>query len=154
MVDPEVQRNRVARIISVTRFPFVDQENWPDGARTVVNDETKRYGIKWENGVAYPNIVVFKADGSIREFGLVESVDEVNEDSVVRWRMLSECAPRGRMYKKLFLYVPEGYEEKTLKLLEENDIDYDGIRAYRVANGNLRITPFKTRNDEYDHQVT
>ena len=154
MVDSEVLRNRVARIISVTRFPFVDQENWPDGAKTVVNDETKRYGIKWENGVEYPNVVVFKADGSIREFGLVESVADISEDSVAKWRMLSECAPRGRMYKKLFLYVPEGYEEKTLKLLEDNDIDYDGIRAYRVADGNLRITPYKTRNDEYDHQVT
>ena len=154
MVDPETLRNRVARIISVTRFPFVDQENWPDGARTIVNDETKRYGIKWENGVAYPNVVVFKPDGSLREFGLVESPEDVSEDSVTRWRMLSECAPRGRMYKKLFLYVTEGYEEKTLKLLEDNDIDYDGIRAYRVKDGNLRITPYKTRNDEYDHQVT
>jgi hypothetical protein len=154
MVDPETLRNRIARIISVTRFPFVDQENWPEGARTIVNDETKRYGIKWKGGVTYPNVVVFKPNGSLREFGLVESAEDISQESVPRWMMLSECAPRGRQYKKLFLYVPEGSEEKTLKLLEENEVDYDGIRAYKITSGNLRITPFKTRNDEYDHQVT
>lgn len=154
MVNPKVLRNRIARIISATRFPFVDQENWPEDVKTIVNDETKKYGIKWKDGVEYPNIVVLNGDSSIREFGLVESVEAITEDSVERWRMLSECAPRGRKYKKLFLYVPSGYEEKTLKILEDNEIDYDGIRAYNISNGNLRITPFKTRNDEYDHQIT
>lgn len=54
----------------------------------------------------------------------------------------------------MFLYVPEGYEEKTLSLLEGNGIDYDGIRAYRVEKQSLKILPFKTQNDEYDHTVT
>jgi hypothetical protein len=154
MVDPDVLRNRVARIISVTRFPFVDQENWPEDARTIVNDETKRFGVKWEGGVEYPSIVVLNGDGNIREFGSVEHAESITEDSVARWRMLSEWAPRGRRYKKLFLYVPQGYEEKTLKLLEANDVEYDGIRGYSIIDGSLRITPFKTQNDEYDHQVT
>ena len=154
MVDPDVLRNRIARIISVTRFPFVDQENWPEDVRTVVNDEKKMFGIKWEGGIEYPSIVVLNGDGSIREFGLVEHAETINEDSVARWKMLSECAPRGRKYKKLFLYAPQGYEEKTLQLLEANEIDYDGIRCYSILDGNLRITPFKTLNDEYDHQVT
>jgi hypothetical protein len=154
MVDPDVLRNRIARIISVTRFPFVDQENWPEDVRTVVNDEKKMFGIKWDRGIEYPSIVVLNGDGSIREFGLVEHAETINEDSVARWKMLSECAPRGRKYKKLFLYAPQGYEEKTLQLLEANEIDYDGIRGYSILDGNLRITPFKTLNDEYDHQVT
>jgi hypothetical protein len=154
MVDPVVLRNRVARIIAVTRFPFVDQENWPMDARTIVNDETKRFGVKGEGGVEYPSIVVLNGDGSIREFGTVESAESIAEDSVARWRMLSGCAPRGRRYKKLFLYVPEGFEEKTLRLLEENDVEYDGIRGYSVLDGALRITPYKTLNDEYDHKVT
>lgn len=147
-------RNRVARIIAVTRFPFVDQENWPMDARTIVNDEIKRFGVKWEGGVEYPNIVVLNGDGSVREFGTVESGESIAEDSVARWRMLSDCAPRGRRYKKLFLYVPQGCEEKTLRLLEENDVEYDGIRGYSVQGRCLRITPFKTLNDEYDHQIT
>jgi hypothetical protein len=154
MFDPAVLRNRVARIIAATRFPFVDQENWPLDAITIVNDETKRFGVKWDGGVEYPSIVVLNVDGSIREFGSVEGAESINEDSVARWRMLSNCAPRGRRYKKLFLYVPEGSEEKTLKLLEMNDVEYDGIRGYSVLDGSLRITPYKTLNDEYDHQVT
>jgi hypothetical protein len=154
MVNPEMLRNRVARIIAATRFPFVDQENWPTEARTIVNDETRRFGVKWEDGVEYPSIVVLNGDGGIREFGSVEIADSINEESVPRWRMLSDCAPRGRIYKKLFLYVPEGFEEKTLKLLEMNDVEYDGIRGYSVKDGGLRITPYRTLNDEYDHQVT
>ena len=128
MVDPAVLRNRVARIIAATRFPFVDQENWPEDAKTIVNDETKRFGVRWEGGVEYPSIVVLNGDGSLREFGLVEHAESINGGSVARWKTLSECVPRGRRYKKLFLYVPLGHEEKTLRLLEAND--------------------------EYDHQVT
>jgi len=151
MVDPKVLRNRIARIISVTRFPFVNQENWPEGAKTIVNDETKRFGIKWEGGILYPSIVVFKVDGSIRELGTVESAEVIDQGSVERWRALSDCAPVGTKYKKLFLYVPQGYEEKTLELLESYEVDYDGIRGWNVTEGGLRITPFRTRNDEYDH---
>jgi hypothetical protein len=154
MVNPETLRNRVARIIAATRFPFVDQENWPMDATTIVNDETKRLGVKWGEGEEYPSIVVLNGDGSVREFGSVEGAESVNEDSVPRWRMLSDCAPRGRRYKKLFLYVPEGLDEGALRLLETNEVEYDGIRGYSVKDGGLRITPYKTLNDEYDHQVT
>jgi len=154
MVDPTVLKNRIARIIAATRFPFVDQENWSDGNTTTVNDETRRYGIKWEKGVLYPSIVVANPDGSLREFGLVEGADDISEGSLERWRALSDVAPYGREHKKMFLYVPEGYEERTLSLLEGNGIDYDGIRAYRVEKQSLKILPFKTQNDEYDHTVT
>jgi len=154
MVNTTVLKNRITRIIAATRFPFVDQENWSDSNTTTVNDETKRYGIKWEKGLLYPNIVVANPDGSIREFGLVEGAEDISERSLERWKALSDVAPYGREHKKLFLYVPEGYEEKTLSLLEGNGIDYDGIRAYRVEKQSLKILPFKTQNDEYDHTVT
>ena len=154
MVNTTVLKNRITRIIAATRFPFVDQENWSDSNTTTVNDETRRYGIKWEKGLLYPSIVVANPDGSIREFGLVEGAEDISEGSLERWRALSDVAPYGREHKKLFLYVPEGYEEKTLSLLEGNGIDYDGIRAYRVEKQSLKILPFKTQNDEYDHTVT
>jgi len=51
MVETRILLNRVTRIIAYTRFPFVDQENWPDDRCTIVNDKTKRFGIKWEKGV-------------------------------------------------------------------------------------------------------
>ena len=154
MVEPTRLRHRITRIIAATRFPFVDQETWADDHVTIVNDETRRYAVKWERGVLYPRIVITKKNGEIREFGTVETPETITPESVPRWRALSETAPRGREHKKLFLYVPEGHEEETLRLLEENHIDYDGIRGYRVEKQTLRILPFRTLNDEYDDVVT
>ena len=154
MVDPTRLRHRITRIIAATRFPFVDQETWADDHLTIVNDETKRYAVKWEQGVLYPSIVITKKNGEIREFGTVESPEDITPASIPRWRALSETAPHGREHKKLFLYVPEGCEEATLRLLEENGIDYDGIRGYRVEKQILRVLPFRTLNDEYDDVVT
>jgi hypothetical protein len=154
MLEKETIINRITRIIAATRFPFVDQENWPKDRQTIVNDETKRYAISTSVGVLYPKIVITHPDGNIREIGTVEPPEEITEESVPRWKALSEVAPIGREYKKLFFYVPEGTEEKTKGLLENNRIDYDGIRTYGVSNQNLKITPYVTRNDEYDHTVT
>ena len=152
MLDPETLRNRIARIIAATRFPFIDQETWDKRLQTIVNDETKRYAISTSVGVLYPNIVIVYPEGSIREIGVVES--SISEDNVARWKALSDVAPYGREYKKLFLYVPDGSEEKAKQLLEANGIDYDGIRAYRVESQILKIIPYVTRNGEYDHTVT
>jgi len=154
MVDPERLRHRITRIIAATRFPFVDQENWADDHITIVNDETRRYAVKTEHDVLYPSIVITKKNGEIREFGTVESPETITPDSIPRWRALSEITPYGRKHKKFFLYVPEGCEEETLRLLEENEIDYDGIRGYRVEKQTLRILPYRTLNDEYDDIVT
>lgn len=154
MLDEKTLKNRIARIIAATRFPFVDQETWPKGQATLVNDETKRYAVSTPTGVLYPNIVITNPDGTIRELGTVESREDISGESVPRWKALSDAAPYGREYKKLFIYVPEGSEEKTKNLLEENKIDYDGIRAYRVEPQTLKIIPYVTRNDEYDHITT
>jgi hypothetical protein len=154
MVETVILLNRISRIIAATRFPFVDQENWPDGRITIVNDETKKFGIKWEKGILYPNIVVLDCDGSVREFGLVEPKEEINEESIPKWRTMSEVAPFGRKFKKLFFYVPKGYEDALIHLLDENKIEFDGIRGYKIESGSLKIIPFITKNDEYDHQIT
>ncbi len=154
MLEPEIMRHRIARIIAATRFPFVDQDTWPSGQQTIVNDEIKRYAISTDLGVLYPNIVIANPDGTIREIGVVESREDISEDSVPRWKSLSKAAPIGREFKKLFLYVPDGTEEKTKKLLEEYGINYDGIRSYNVTKQTLKITPHVTRNDEYDHTIT
>ncbi len=154
LLDPETQINRISRIIAATRFPFVDQDTWPEGQQTIVNDEVKRYAISAKVGTLYPNIVITNPDGSIREIGVVETSTAISEKSIPRWKALSHVAPYGREFKKLFLYVPEGKEEQTKKLLEDNAIDYDGIRGYRVEKQALKILPYVTRNDEYDHTVT
>jgi hypothetical protein len=154
MLEPEIMRHRITRIIAATRFPFVDQDTWPSGQQTIVNDEIKRYAISTDLGVLYPNIVIANPDGTIREIGVVESREDISEDSVPRWKALSKVAPIGREFKKLFLYVPDGTEEKTKKLIEEYGINYDGIRSYSVTKQTLKIIPYVTRNDEYDHTIT
>ena len=114
----------------------------------------KRFAVQTTEGVLYPSIIITNDDGSIREIGVVESAEDIKEESIPRWKALSDVAPYGREFKKLFLYVPEGYENRTLNMFEDEKINYDGIRGYRVESQVLKILPFKTRNDKYDDVIT
>lgn len=155
MVDPEIQRHRITRIIAATRFPFVDQPetSWPNCYETIVNDETKRFGLLSPWGeVVYPSVVILNCDGDVQELGMVEQAEDVDEARARLWRFLSDSASVGRKYKKLFVYVPHGLEDKALKILEGNDVEYDGLRGYGVVNGNLEIYPIKTHDSPEDHR--
>ncbi|MCW4050039.1 MAG: hypothetical protein NWE89_09935 [Candidatus Bathyarchaeota archaeon] len=156
MVDPERQRHRVTRIIAATRFPFLDQEenSWPPSYQTIVNDEQNRFGIKGPDhiGIIYPSIVILRGDGGVQELGMVEPAMNVTEERAKVWQFLSDSTSVGRKYKKLFVYVPHGYEEKALKILEDNNIEYDGLRGYGVIDGNLKIYPIKTHDSPHDHR--
>jgi hypothetical protein len=152
MVDSTILIHRISRIIAATRFPFVDPETWDEDYQTIVNDDVNRFGIYWHGGITYPSIVILRGDGGVHELGMVEFAENVGEESVAKWQMLSDTASVGRVHKKFFIYVPHGYEEAVLLLLEENDVDYDGIRGYNIVNGSLKIYPYKTRNDAYDHR--
>jgi len=155
VVDPETQRHRVTRIIAATRFPFVDQPetSWPDCYETVLNDETKRFGLLSPWGeVVYPSIVILNCEGGVQELGTVELAEEVNDERARLWRFLSDSASIGRRVKKLFIYVPCGLEEKALGILEGEEIEYDGLRGYDIVNGNLKIYPIKTHDSPDDHR--
>jgi hypothetical protein len=155
VVDPETQRHRITRIIAATRFPFVDQPetSWPDCYETIVNDETKRFGLLSPWGeVIYPSIVILNCDGGVQELGMVELGDDVNEERARLWRFLSDSASVGRRVKKLFIYVPRGIEEKALGILEGEEIEYDGLRSYDVVDGKLDIIPIKTHDSPEDHR--
>ncbi len=158
MVEAERQRHRVTRIIAATRFPFLDQEesSWPPSYQTVVNDEQSRFGLKGPDdvGIVYPSIVILRGDGGVQELGMVEPAENVVQERAKVWQFYSDSASVGRRVKKLFIYVPHGYEDRAMEILEGNGIDYDGIRGYRVEKQSLKILPFKTQNDEYDHTVT
>ena len=152
MVEPETLRNRITRIIAATRFPFVDQEDWGEGYVTIVNDEAKRRGVASESGTVYPSIVIARADGGIQEIGEVEPEEGVTVSSVPKWRLYSETAGKRRYVKKFFLYVPEGCEEKAVKLLENNGIEYAGVRTYAIRDGALVMTPIKSNDGPHDHR--
>ncbi len=152
MVDQAILKNRIIRIIAATRFPFVDQDDWGEGYVTVVNDELKRKGVETGTEVVYPSIVILRADGGIQEIGEVEFEEGVNVANVPKWRLFSDSASTGRFVKKFFLYVPEGAEEKAIKLLENNNIEFSGVRTYAVKNGNLVLTPIKSNDGPHDHR--
>jgi len=153
MVDSEVQRNRIIRIIAATRFPFVDQgDSWPLNYQTIVNDERKRFGIKGPMGIVYPSIVILRGDGGVQELAMVERAEDVIEERANLWQFLSNCASVGRTYKKLFVYVPQGLENNAQKILEDNNIEYDGLRSYAIVYGTLKIVPIKTNDSPHDHR--
>ena len=66
--------------------------------------------------------------------------------------MLSELAGITYKLRKFFLYVPEGYEEEAQNLLEDNEIEYAGLRTWAVKKGRLIITPITTPDEKKDHR--
>jgi hypothetical protein len=155
MIDLERQRHRITRIIAATRFPFVDQteDSWPPCYKTIVNDEENRFGLlaPWGD-IVYPSIVILNCEGGVQELGIVESEDNVKPERAKLWQFLSDSASIGRKFKKLFVYVPEGYEERALEILEANEIEYDGLRGYSIIDGWLNIHPIKTHDSLHDHR--
>ena len=96
--------------------------------------------------------MITRANTDIQEIGEVEGKDTVTEAQVEKWRLLSDSAAVGRRVKKFFLYVPEGKEEDALRLLENNGIEYDGLRTWAVRDRCLMITPIRTHDTPGDHR--
>ena len=66
----DVLRDRIARIIGATRFPFIDQTTWDEDRCTIVNTRKEMiYAIEGLNGKVYPSIVVLNPDSAIRNSG-------------------------------------------------------------------------------------
>ena len=153
MLTREEVKNRVIRIIAATRFPFVDQTDWGEDYVTITNDSGKKVrGVSGPSGYVYPSIVITRANTIIQEIGEVEGDETVTEAQVDKWRLLSESAAVGRRVKKFFLYVPEGKEEDAQRLLEGNEIEYDGLRTWVIRDGRLVITPISTHDTDEDHR--
>ena len=155
MIDPERQRHRITRIIAATRFPFVDQpeDSWPPCYKTIINDDERRFGLLSPWGkVVYPSIVILNCEGGVQELGMVEAAENVTPERAKLWQFLSDSASVGRKVKKLFVYVPNGFEEKALGILERNDIEYDGLRGYSIVDCWLKIHPIKTHDSPHDHR--
>ncbi|MBN2334513.1 hypothetical protein JXL21_03065 [Candidatus Bathyarchaeota archaeon] len=153
MVDEKVLKGRISRVIAATRFPFVDQEDWDEGRRTLVNDyKTRLWAFDTPKGELYPSVAVLNPDGSIRECGEVEMTTCFTVDTVWKWRTMSEHTGRGVRYKKFFVYVPDGSETEAEKMLEENGIEYAGLRTWVITDGNLVLKPVKTPDMAKDHR--
>ena len=153
MVPLEVLRDRITRVIAATRFPFINQEDWDERRKTLVNTSlTKSYGITTSIGILYPSIVVLNPDDSIREIGEVEM--KVAPNLAEKWKQFSEKASIGDHYRKLFIYIPEGSEDQALKILKENKIQYAGLRVWLIDEGILKTRPISTPDMIKDHRVS
>jgi hypothetical protein len=153
MVEKDVLRGRIARIVAATRFPFVDQEDWDESRRTLVNDyKTRAWAFSTPGGDLYPSIVVLNGDGSVRECGEVEMRGEFDAVTIEKWATMSRLTGMGERRKKFFLYVPEGAESEAEALLDENGIEYAGLRTWAIRGGNLVLRPVRTPDMAKDHR--
>jgi len=153
MVKPSVLKARISRVIAATRFPFVGQIDWDESRSTIANDPASpEWSFDTLDGSLAPSVVVLNADGSVRECGEVELDTEFTDTHVKKWQTMSRLTGMGEKYKKFFLYVPEGSEEEALQLLEENGIEYAGLRTWSLDNWNLVLKPFKTPDMAKDHR--
>jgi hypothetical protein len=139
--------------VAATRFPFPGQTTWPADYRTLTNVDERRRAIPMADGEHWPDIVIVDGSGQVREIGEVElSVDTA---ALPRLRACSGATdtdtPTG--VRHFFLYVPAGSEVDAQALLEADGISYAGVRGFvREADGAIRIVPFVTKGDPYDHQ--
>ena len=52
--------------------------------------------------------------------------------------------------------MPAGLEESAKALLDAHDVSYAGVRGFTLdaSSGLVKIVPYVTPGDEYDHQIT
>jgi len=155
MISTEETLRRVGRAIAATRFPFIDQEDWDVAWGVYTNDYLEdQLSIEVGEERYTPSIVSTFENGDLRVICEVESQETVSADQVSKWRALSELAGVTYMLKKFFLYVPEGKESDAQRLLEDNGIEYAGLRTWMVRDGSLVIKPITTPDEDKDHRVT
>jgi hypothetical protein len=154
MIPMEETVRRVTRIIAATRFPFIDQDDWDMTWQVYTNDHMEdQLIIEIDENESYkPSIVSTFGNGDLRVICEVETDETVNEKQVPRWNKLSELAGVTYKLKKFFLYVPEGKEDLAQRLLEDNEIEYAGLRTWAVRNGGLVIIPITTPDEAKDHR--
>ena len=155
MISTEETLRRVGRAIATTRFPFIDQEDWDITWGVYTNDYLEEQLIIEVGEERYtPSIVSTFENGDLRVICEVESNETVSVDQIPRWRALSDLAGVTYKSKKFFLYVPEGKESETQKLLQDNGIEYAGLRTWAIRDGSLVIKPITTPDESKDHRVT
>lgn len=144
----------VAHYISRTRYPFPGQQDWPAGYVAICNAVEKRRAIPTPDGPYYPDIIIVSPTDEVREVGEVEMT--IDPARVPFLRLGSETSDDKTVtgVRHFFLYVPAGLEAQAQALLEGAGISYAGVRGFTVGEDGIRVVPFVTPGDPYDHQVT
>ena len=145
----------IVNYIANTRFPFPGQKTWASDYRTLTNVPVRKHGIQIPSGEHFPDIVILDGTGRVREMGEVEM--NVSDIAPAALKATSEIADADTPIKvrHFFLYVPVGQEAAAQTLLETNGVSYAGLRGFQAsADGQIKVIPFVTPGDSYDHQVT
>lgn len=152
---PDEIHDVVVNFIARTRFPFPGQTTWPDGYVTQTNVPERKRSIQTPSGEYFPDIVISDKPGRVREIGEVEMT--VDSSRLPYLQACSEITDNDTPthVKHFFVYVPAGMEEQAQALLEKNAISYAGVRGFTLSpNNSVKIVPFVTKGDPYDHQIT
>lgn len=146
--------DQVAKYISRTRYPFPGQQDWPAGYVTICNAGAPTRAIDGPEGPYHPDIIIVSPADAVREIGEVEmTVDPAR----LPWlKICSETSDDSTPTKvrHFFLYVPAGLEADAQAMLEGAGISYAGVRGFTVEGDAIRVVPFVTKGDDYDHQIT
>lgn len=152
MITDEERKMRLIRGIAYTRFPLIDQQNWPADYLTITNDKGKIKAVNGPDGKMFPSIVVVDGKGDVKVIGQVETSDSYSLDDVSRWMFLSEKVYDGLDSSKFYLFIPKGKGRSVVSLIENTSIKYSEICTWEVRGGQLVVKPFKIgdKNKEFD----
>lgn len=150
MPSTSTDHDRVVRFVAANRFPFPGQTDWPAGYTTIANFGS--HVIDTPDGPISPDIVILDERGEPCRLGEVET--GIDAAAVARWATCSAVADtlNETGVKNLFVYVPKGLAADALRELDGNGISFAGLREWEVDGETVRVTPFLTRGDRYDHQ--
>jgi hypothetical protein len=148
--------DQVVNAIARTRFPFPGQTTWPADYVTLTNVPVHRRSVPVGGGEYFPDIVIHDGTGRIREVGEVEIALDSRKVPLWRAGSLSADDDTSAKVRHFFFYVPAGMEEAAKGILDDHAISYAGVRGFTVdpLTGLVKIVPFVTPGDEYDHQIT
>ena len=147
--------DQVAEYISKTRYPFPGQQDWPEGYVAKCNATGPKRGIPTEDGgVYYPDIIIVSPKDEVREVGEVEMTIDPAKVPMLRLGSETSDDKTSTGVRHFFLYVPAGLEADAQKMLDDAKISYAGVRGFTVEGDAIRVVPFVTPGDPYDHQVT
>ena len=125
----DLLHQKALRDIVRLRFGF-PTEKYRD-YKTYVNVPQRSMGVQLNsNAVAYPDIIVVQHPENNTKIVAEVETNETVREAVARfeWLPYSELAP-------LYLYVPVGKGDETLKLCRQLDIPVVGVRTWRYIAG-------------------
>ena len=125
----DLLHQKALRDIVRLRFGFPTEEH--RDYKTYVNHPQRSMGVQLSgNMVAYPDIVVVQHPENNTKIVAEVETNETVREAVARyeWLPYSDLAP-------LYLYVPVGKADETLKLCRELDVPVVGIRTWRYIAG-------------------